>query len=159
MTVWDEDSGTTLQVSNRHLESTVPGKMPPRSSGIMNSFSSNGKSRGDREISAYVQKLERQKSDPKQQIDLLSKLRAVLQQRVQKQQPSPELGALLGPAVVEVMRQNPANEELIEECTCNLYLLSILDPSFKKGVARLFKAMEDHRENVAIQRAACAGIR
>jgi hypothetical protein len=159
MTVWDEDSGKTLRVSNRQLESTAPVKMPPRSAGIMSSFGSNNKSRGDREISAYVQKLERQKSEPKQQIDLLSKLRAVLQHRVQQQKANPELGALLGPPVVEVMRQNPANEELIEESTCILYLLSILDPSFKKGVARLFKAMEDHRENVAIQRAACAAIR
>jgi hypothetical protein len=158
MTVWDEDSGKTLQVSNRQLESTIPAKMPPRA-GIMNSFGGNSKSKGDREISSYVQKLDRQKSDPKQQIEVLSKLRAVLQQRVQQQQPSPDLGSTLGPAVVEVMRQNPSNEELIEECTCILYLLSILDPSFKKGVARLFKAMDDHRENVAIQRAACAGIR
>jgi hypothetical protein len=146
--------------------------MPPRA-GIMPSFggggnnnsnndASNNKPRGaahDREITNYTQKLVRYKDDPKAQVDILSKLRAVLQQRVQQQSQVPDLGVLLGPSIVDVMRQNPNNEELIEESTCNLYLLSILDPTFKKGVARLFKAMEDHRENVAIQRAACAAIR
>ena len=62
----------------------------------------------------------------------------------------------MGPSGVDVMRSHPEKEELIEECTCILYLLSILDPTFKKGVARLFKAMEDHTDNVAIQRAACS---
>jgi hypothetical protein len=162
----DENSDITIPVSNLHYlensNSPLPVKktnaienMPPRA-GVMTSF---GKTRGDREISAYIQKLERKKDDPKQQVEVLAKLRAILQQRVQQQQQVQELGPLLGPSVVEVMRQHPTNEELIEECTCILYLLSILDPTFKKGVARLFKAMEDHRENVAIQRAACAAIR
>jgi hypothetical protein len=136
--------------------------MPPRAGAMPNintSSTSFGKSRGDREIAQYVAKLEKRKDEPKQQVEVLAKLRAILQQRVQQQQQVPDLGATLGPSVVEVMRQAPSNEELIEECTCILYLLSILDPTFKKGVARLFKAMEDHRENVAIQRAACAAIR
>ena len=139
--------------------------MPPKA-GMMTSLGnkmrgspSTRTSGGDREIVAYVQKLERRKDDPKAQVEVLAKLRAIMQQRVQKQQHVDELGTTLGPPVVEVMRQSPTNEELIEECTCILYLLSILDPSFKKGVARLFKAMEDHKSNVAIQRAACAGIR
>lgn len=129
--------------------------MPPRA-GIPPSF---GRTRGDREISAYIQKIDQRKDDPKKQIEYLSKLRALLQHKVQQQEQVSELGRLLGPSVVDAMRNGPANEELIEECTCILYLLSILDPTFKKGVARLFKAMEDHRENVAIQRAACAAIR
>mmetsp|Transcript_1269 Transcript_1269/g.1969 ORF Transcript_1269/g.1969 Transcript_1269/m.1969 type:complete len:615 (-) Transcript_1269:568-2412(-) len=168
--VGDENSDITLRVSNLNLlqgNSPIPVKqtinsttnldknMPPRAA-VMTSF---GKTRGDQEISAYVQKLDRRKNEPKQQVEVLAKLRAVLQQKVQQQQQVKELGPLLGPSVVEVMRQAPDNEELIEECTCILYLLSILDPTFKKGVARLFKAMEDHRGNVAIQRAACAGIR
>ncbi|KAL3918442.1 MAG: hypothetical protein SGILL_004234 [Bacillariaceae sp.] len=118
-----------------------------------------GKQKGDKEIATQIARLEKKAGDPKQQIDVLAKLRAILQSRVQQQQQVPDLGATLGPTVVEVMRQAPANEEVIEECTCILYLLSILDPSFKKGVARLFKAMEDHRQNVAIQRAACAAVR
>eukprot|EP00533_Pseudo-nitzschia_delicatissima_P010041 CAMPEP_0116103468 /NCGR_PEP_ID=MMETSP0327-20121206/13901_1 /TAXON_ID=44447 /ORGANISM="Pseudo-nitzschia delicatissima, Strain B596" /LENGTH=570 /DNA_ID=CAMNT_0003595581 /DNA_START=160 /DNA_END=1872 /DNA_ORIENTATION=- len=129
--------------------------MPPRA-GVPSGF---GGTRGDREISAYVQKLDESKNDPKNQVECLSKLRSLMQQKVQQQQPSAELGKILGPSVVDVMRNHPSNEELIEECTCILYLLSILDPTFKKGVARLFKAMEDHVNNVAIQRAACAAIR
>lgn len=152
MTVCDEDSDITARVSNRDGKVTT---MPPRA-GIPTSF---GKTRGDREIAAYVQKLEEKKNDPKNQVECLSKLRALLQQKVQQQQQVSELGRLLGPSVVDVMRNHPENEELIEECTCILYLLSILDPTFKKGVARLFKAMEDHKDNVAIQRAACAAIR
>lgn len=135
--------------------------MPPRAGAMptLSNSTSFGKSRGDKEIAQYVAKLEKRKDEPKQQVEVLARLRAILQQRVQQQQQVPDLGATLGPSVVEVMRHAPSNEELIEECTCILYLLSILDPSFKKGVARLFKAMEDHRENVAIQRAACAAIR
>ena len=152
MTVCDEDSDITLRVANRDALSNT---MPPQA-GIPTSF---GRTSGDREISAYIQKIEQRKDDPEKQIEYLGKLRAILQQKVQQQQQISELGRLLGPSVVEVMRNHPANEELIEECTCILYLLSILDPSFKKCVARLFKAMEDHIDNVAIQRAACAAIR
>jgi hypothetical protein len=47
----------------------------------------------------------------------------------------------------------------MEECTCILYFMSIIEPDFKKGVARLFKAMADHKNNVAIQRASCEAIR
>ena len=149
MTVCDEDSDITLRVANRDAQSYIT--MPPRA-GTANF----GRTREDREISTYIQKIEQRKDEPKKQIEYLSKLRAILQQRVQEQQQVSDLGRLLGPSVVEVMRNYPANEELVEECTCILYLLSILDPSFKKGVARLFKAMEDHRDNVAIQRAGCA---
>mmetsp|Transcript_31949 Transcript_31949/g.75150 ORF Transcript_31949/g.75150 Transcript_31949/m.75150 type:complete len:602 (-) Transcript_31949:183-1988(-) len=156
MTVGDEDSSCrnsdiTLRVANRYAHGN---SMPPRA-GIPPNF---GRTRSDREISAYVQKIDQRKDDPKKQIEYLSKLRALLQQKVQQQQVA-ELGSVLGPPVVDAMRNYPENEELIEECTCILYLLSILDPTFKKGVARLFKAMEDHRDNVAIQRAACAAIR
>jgi len=152
MTVCDEDSDITLRVANRDAQGNT---MPPRA-GIPAIF---GRTREDRDISAYIQKLDERKDDPKKQVEYLSKLRALLQQKVQQQQQVSELGRLLGPSVVDVMRNQPANEELIEECTCILYLLSILDPTFKKGVARLFKAMEDHRDNAAIQRAACAAIR
>jgi hypothetical protein len=161
MTVCDEDSrgqdsDITPHAANRDAQSYIT--MPPRAGDSPASFNMKS-TKGDREISAYIQKIEQRKDDPKKQIEYLSKLRAVLQQRVQQQQQASELGRLLGPSVVEVMRNHPENEEVVEECTCILYLLSILDPSFKKGVARLFKAMEDHRENVAIQRAACAAIR
>ena len=152
MTVCDEDSDITLRAANRDAHRNT---MPPRA-GIPTSF---GRTREDRDISACIQKLEQKKDDTKKQIEYLSKLRGLLQQKVQQQQQVSDLGILIGPSVVDVMRNHPANEELIEECTCILYLLSILDPSFKKGVARLFKAMEDHRDNVAIQRAACAAIR
>mmetsp|Transcript_54650 Transcript_54650/g.61081 ORF Transcript_54650/g.61081 Transcript_54650/m.61081 type:complete len:607 (+) Transcript_54650:185-2005(+) len=162
MTVCDEDSRVTSdsevteQAANRDAHSYIT--MPPQAETSPANFATRS-TKGDKEISAYIQKIEQRKDDPKKQIEYLSKLRAVLQQRVQQQQQASELGRLLGPSIVEVMRSYPANEELIEECTCILYLLSILDASFKKGVARLFKAMEDHRVNVAIQRAACAAIR
>ena len=152
MTVCDEDSDITLRAANRNAQGIA---MPPRA-GMPSSF---GGTRGDREISAYVQKLDESKDDNKKQVECLSKLRSLMQQKVQQQQPSAELGKILGPSVVDVMRNQSSNEDLIEECTCILYLLSILDPTFKKGVARLFKAMEDHVDNVAIQRAACAAIR
>mmetsp|Transcript_14483 Transcript_14483/g.35092 ORF Transcript_14483/g.35092 Transcript_14483/m.35092 type:complete len:649 (-) Transcript_14483:1056-3002(-) len=149
-------SGSNKNTSNGS-PSTTNNKTPSSSSSPPSS--SSRAAANDREITNYIQKLTRYKDDPKAQVDILSKLRAVLQQRVQKQSQIADLGVVLGPSIVDVMRQNPTNEELIEESTCNLYLLSILDPTFKKGVARLFKAMEDHRDNVAIQRAACAAIR
>lgn len=147
----DEDSDITERAANRKAHGI---HVPPRA-GMSTPTSSFGGARGDREISAYVQKLNEGKNDTKNQVECLSKLRSLLQQKVQKQQQVTELGKLMGPSVVDVMRSHPEKEELIEECTCILYLLSILDPTFKKGVARLFKAMEDHTDNVAIQRAAC----
>jgi len=164
MTICDESSrgqdseatSITEQATNRDAQSYI---MPPRAGMAPVTNFGTRLTKGDKEIKMYIQKVEQRKDDPKKQIEYLSKLRGVLQQRVQQQQQASDIGRLLGPSVVEVMRNNPENEELIEECTCILYLLSILDPSFKKGVARLFKAMEDHRENVAIQRAACAAIR
>ena len=152
MTVCDEDSDITPRVANCDAQGST---MTPRA-GIPAIF---GKTNGDKEISSYIKKLDEKKDEPQKQVEYLSKLRSALQQKVQQQQQVSDLGRLIGPSVVDVMRNQPDNEELIEECTCILYLLSILDPSFKKGVARLFKAMEDHKENVAIQRAACAAIR
>ena len=154
MSFRDEDSDITERAANRKAHGIV---MPPRAG--MSTPTSFGATRGDREISAYVKKLNDSKNDTKKQVECLSKLRSLLQQKVQQQQQVTELGKLMGPSVVDVMRNYPESEELIEECTCILYLLSILDPTFKKGVARLFKAMEDHKRNVAIQRAACAAIR
>eukprot|EP00980_Cylindrotheca_fusiformis_P015092 scaffold4159_cov69-Cylindrotheca_fusiformis.AAC.2 len=65
----------------------------------------------------------------------------------------------LGPPVVEVIRQNAQKEQLMEECTCILYFLSIFDPYFKKGVARLFRALQDHPTNDSIHKASLAAIR
>ncbi len=93
--------------------------------------------------------------------EILTKIRMILDIRVDQGDKSP-LGPEinLGGNVVEVMRQYPAGHSLLmEECTCILYFVSVLDPSFKKGVARLFKSMADHKSNVAIQRASCEAIR
>jgi hypothetical protein len=134
-------------------------QMPPNATqqvGIMASFVEKRK---EREIAAYVKKLEGSVQEDKQH-EYISKIRTLLQERVQDRGDMTELqvGVSLAPAVVEVMRQNPSNEKLMCECTRILYLMSKVDPSYKKGVARLFKAMDDHRDNIAIQRAACAAI-
>lgn len=137
----------------------------------------------DQKIMGYVNKLkdeltrlqewsQSQKTSKMETIDttrlteILTKIRMLLDVRVDqgnKTALDPK-HVPLGTTVVEVMRQysgnaSSTNDLLMEECTCILYFLSICNPDFKKGVARLFKAMADYKPNVAIQRAACEAIR
>eukprot|EP00980_Cylindrotheca_fusiformis_P021235 scaffold8161_cov111-Cylindrotheca_fusiformis.AAC.12 len=118
----------------------------------------------DKEISTILAKLKRTaREDAQRQSDLLSRLRILLQERVDDAgdcSPLLESSAGLGSVVVEIMRHLPkAEEELIlEECTCILYFVSVVDPSYKKGIARLFKAMGEYIQNVAIQKASLAAI-
>ena len=65
----------------------------------------------------------------------------------------------VAPTVLEVLKNLPDSESIVEECGYCLYYVSKLDPSFKKGVARLFKAMNEYPDNVSIQRSACAAVR
>lgn len=134
----------------------------------------------DKKIAQYVIRLRDElsriqnanggRTPPKSQVDstdlnrvtqVLTKIRMLLDVRVDQGDKSPLAPEInLGANIVEVMRQYPAGYPiLMEECTCILYFVSVLEPSFKKGVARLFKAMADHKANVAIQRAACEAIR
>lgn len=125
----------------------------------------------DKQIASCVNKLEKEQKDLKarkievlgvrdikRQYELLSQLRALLQERLDRGDVS-ALPVSVGPPIVEVIRQNSKKEQLMEECTCILYFLSIFDPHFKKGVARLFKALQDHPMNDSIQKASLAAIR
>mmetsp|Transcript_16792 Transcript_16792/g.40933 ORF Transcript_16792/g.40933 Transcript_16792/m.40933 type:complete len:578 (+) Transcript_16792:109-1842(+) len=125
----------------------------------------------DKQIVSCVNKLEKEQRDLKakkievlgvrdinRQYELLSHLRALLQERLDRGDVS-ELPVSVGPSIVEVIRQNSKKEQLMEECTCILYFLSIFDPHFKKGVARLFKSIQDHPGNDSIQKASLAAIR
>ena len=67
-----------------------------------------------------------------------------------KKKDPPIVDKNLGPVVVELLRHNGSNAVLVEECAGILYLLSILNPNFKKAVARLFQAMNNHPNNQAI---------
>jgi hypothetical protein len=139
-----------------------------------------GPSAEDKKIAQYVVRLREElariqsanggRTPTKAQVDssdlnrltqVLTKIRMLLDVRVDQGDKSPLSPDInLGANIVEVMRQYPAGYSvLMEECTCILYFVSVLEPSFKKGVARLFKAMADHKANVAIQRAACEAIR
>ncbi|CAJ1964100.1 unnamed protein product [Cylindrotheca closterium] len=118
----------------------------------------------DKEIAVVLHKLRRtKKEDGDRQSDLLSRLRILLQERVDDmddKRPLSNDAAGLGAAIVEIMRHLPPGEEvaIMEECTCILFFVSEVDPAYKKGIARLFKAMGEHVDNVAIQKASCAGI-
>jgi len=125
----------------------------------------------DKQIISCINKLEKEQKDIKakkievlgvrdikRQYVLLSHLRALLQERLDRGDVS-ELPISVGPPIVEVIRQNSEKEQLMEECTCILYFLSIFDPHFKKGVARLFKSLQDHPVNDSIQKASLAAIR
>jgi hypothetical protein len=67
--------------------------------------------------------------------------------------------------VVDLMKSNKNDEKftddesVLEECCWILYYESIHNPSFKKGVARLFQALEEYPNHIAMHRAACAAIR
>ncbi|KAL3942092.1 MAG: hypothetical protein SGBAC_003659 [Bacillariaceae sp.] len=125
----------------------------------------------DKQINSCISKLEKEQRDLKakkievlgvrdinRQYELLSQLRALLQERLDRGDVS-ALSVSVGPPIVEVIRQNSKKEQLMEECTCILYFLSIFDPYFKKGVARLFKSLQDHPGNDSIQKASLAAIR
>ena len=120
----------------------------------------------DREMTELLVKLKTcEKDNFTRQHDLLSRLRILLQERVHdlgdKSPLVEEKGLAVGPTVVEMMRQSfPEKEEqaILEECTCILYFVSVTDPNFKKGIARLFKAMQEFLHNVAIQKASLAAI-
>lgn len=125
----------------------------------------------DKQIVAYISKLEKEHKDLKakkievlgvrdinRQYEILSQLRALLQERLDRGDVS-QLPLDIGAPVVEVIRQNGKKEQLMEECTCILYFLSIFDPYFKKGIARLFKALQDHPTNDSIHKASLAAIR
>jgi hypothetical protein len=118
----------------------------------------------DKEISSILAKLKRTKQeDATRQSDLLSRLRILLQERVDDDGDRSALlesSAGLGSVVVEIIRHLPKDEEelILEECTCILYFVSVVDPSYKKGIARLFKAMGEYIPNVAIQKASLAAI-
>lgn len=150
----------------------------PKSSknGFFNRPSASGVT-GDAKIASYVVKLKDETArlqsqragtnskmevvDTRRLTDILTKIRMLLDARVEQGNKEPLSRDIpLGASVVEVMRQYPAGHDLLmEECTCVLYFISIIEPDFKKGVARLFKAMGDHKSNVAIQRASCEAIR
>jgi len=125
----------------------------------------------DKQISSCVSKLEKEQKELKakkievlgvrdinRQYEIINHLRALLQERLDRGDVS-QLPLNVGPPVVEVIRQNSKKEQLMEECTCILYFLSIFDPYFKKGVARLFKALQDHPHNDSIHKASLAAIR
>jgi hypothetical protein len=119
----------------------------------------------DEEIATIVAKLKRcKKEDADRQTDLLSRLRVLMQERVDDQGDASPLvinsTKELGSVVVEIMRNLPEKEKeaILEECTCILYFVSVVDPVYKKGIARLFKAMGEYVENVAIQKASLAAI-
>ena len=132
---------------------------------------------GDGKIASYVVKLKdelirlqtkkvgsktkMETADTSRLTDILTKIRMLLDARVEQGNKMPLSQDIpLGASVVEVMRLYPSDHDLLmEECTCVLYFISIIEPNFKKGVARLFKAMADHKVNVAIQRASCEAIR
>lgn len=141
-------------------------------------FSKSSESKEDKKIAQYVVKLKEElikiqqanggktptkteTNDVARLTQILTKIRMLLDVRVDQGDKSPLPSEInLGSNIVEVMRQYPAGHSLLmEECTCILYFVSVLDPSFKKGVARLFKSMADHKANVAIQRASCEAIR
>jgi hypothetical protein len=152
---------------------------PPTTAAPRNLFGRKVEHKEDKKIAAYIVKLKDElkrlqdanggntptKADANintdRLTDILTKIRMLLDVRVEKGDKTALPADMnLGANIVEVMRHYPANHSLLmEECTCILYFVSVLDPSFKKGVARLFKAMADHKSNVAIQRAACEGIR
>jgi hypothetical protein len=141
------------------------------SSAAMGSQSPSNKKKMEKAIASYISKLEKEHENLKskkievlgvrdinRQYEILSHLRALLQERLDRGDVS-QLALNIGPPVVEVVRQNPKKEHLMEECTCILYFLSIFDPYFKKGVARLFKALQDHSDNESIHKASLAAIR
>lgn len=124
----------------------------------------------DKKIAAYVLKLKDELAssqtakdkdkDTARIADILTKIRMLLDVRVERGDKSTLPSNIeLGPTVVEVMRHHPTNTQLMEESTCILYFVSVLDPSFKKGVAKMFKSMAEHKSNIAIQRASCEAIR
>lgn len=120
----------------------------------------------DKEILHLLVKLKKcEKDNVKRQHDLLNRIRIMLQERVDDmKEKSPllqEKDLAVGPTVVELMRQKfpeEQAEEIMEEATCILYFVSVTDPNYKKGIARLFKAMQEHLQNVAIQKASLAAI-
>jgi hypothetical protein len=122
----------------------------------------------DRDLATLAQKLnhcKEKKDDIQQQGHYLMKIQLLLQKRVYDEKDStklpPQVAAQLSPDVVEIMKNQRVknNEQIMEECARILYCLSKLDPSFKKGVGRLFQAMQDHPQNLAIQRASAGAIR
>jgi hypothetical protein len=138
---------------------------------VSSESASSNKKKMDKQIVGYITKLEKEHSylkakkievlgvrDINRQYEILSQLRALLQERLDRGDVS-QLPLDIGPPVVEVIRQNGKKEQLMEECTCILYFLSIFDPYFKKGVARLFKALQDHPLNDSIHKASLAAIR
>ena len=114
----------------------------------------------DREIASYTRKVERDASDLKKQGSHLIKLRMLLQERIDdKKDPSPlSQEVKLGQHVVDFMKKNPTLERPLQECTCILFYWSVVNPEFKKSVARLFHAMEHYPNNLAIQKASLAAI-
>jgi len=155
---------------------TTPGKAPASpNKGFFARTAAVGS--GDGKIASYVTKLKDEVArlqtkqtanktkmeavDTARVTDILTKIRMLLDGRVEQgNKTALSTDIPLGATVVEVMREYPSGHDLLmEECTCILYFLSIMEPDFKKGVARLFKAMGDHKANVAIQRASCEAIR
>ena len=122
----------------------------------------------DRDLATLTQKLhlcKDKKDDIPQQGHYLMKVQVLLQKRVYDDKDvtklSPPVAAQLSADVVEMMKHTTLkhNEQIMEECARILYCLSKLDPSFKKGVGRLFQAIQDHPQNLAIQRASAGAIR
>ena len=69
-----------------------------------------------------------------------------------------DLGKKKITAVVELMKQNRTNPSILEECCWILYYESKHNPSFKRGVARLFQAIQEFPHLVNMHQAACAAI-
>ena len=113
-------------------------------------------------IAAYLKILDQKELRAGKRHEYLTKLRIRLQERIDERQTRVALGEniKIGPTVVELLRQYclKNDQKVVEECCCILYYLSIMDPHFKKGVARLFSAMKQYPENTAIQWAALAAI-
>jgi cell division FtsZ-interacting protein ZapD len=121
----------------------------------------------DRELASLAKKLNisKDKTNYDMRGHYLMKIQQLLNKRVCEEKdltPLPtKVKAQLSPDVVEIMKQQSVknNEQIVEECARILYCFSKIDPSYKKGVGRLFQAMQDHPQNLAIQRASAGAIR
>ena len=152
-------STATVKTKNVSSKTTKPSSMS-------RVWPSKGSKRIDREIAAYIQKLERDAKDRKKQGSHLIKIRILLQERIDDNDDRTPLSfpssqddkKKLGQVLVDFMRQHIAKEKTMMECTCVMFYWSIVEPSFKKGVARLFQAMEAFPNHSAIQKASLAAL-
>eukprot|EP00934_Nitzschia_sp_Nitz4_P003929 Nitzschia sp. Nitz4//scaffold5_size260463//208004//209971//NITZ4_001014-RA/size260463-processed-gene-0.95-mRNA-1//1//CDS//3329555436//3919//frame0 len=153
-----------LNTSNGSANNMNKDRVSASSPTTRNLFGKREGSKEDKKIAAYIVKLKdvlaAPEGDTARVSEILTKIRMLLDVRVERGDKSPLAAEVdLGPTIVEVMRHHSSNSQLMEEATCILYFVSVLDPSFKKGVARMFKSMAEHKSNVAIQRASCEAIR